>query len=306
MAVHPTEWDVLWTCGDYGACVPLRTIAEQKRVKQFRVAVIGYDMIRVRHPEWNPPSMNRDLCVAQATDLLDAADLIYCISESTRRDVTDFSASVYRSNPHLELLQLGSDLPENNSPSLDSFDAIMPQLVGRHFALAVGTVEARKNYRLLLKVWIDLSADPAFDLDLVIVGRPGQDSAIGEIQASPLLGKRIFWFMNCPDNVLRQLYEHCKVVLCPSLMEGWGLSVAEGLAHGKQAVCSDRGGIPEAAMNLATVLEPTDCKAWQETIRAAASAACGSAAQATLPKWDVTADSVCRGLLALMQARGEH
>lgn len=306
MVVHPTEWDVLWTCGEYDICVPLRRIAEQKRLKHFRVAAIGYDMIRLYHPEWNPPGMSRDLFALQTMDLLDAADLIYCISESTRRDLVDFAATNYRADAQLEILRLGSDLPADEGLSLDDLDVVMPQLAGRHFALAVGTVEHRKNYRLLLEVWIALGADPAFDLDLVIVGRPGQDSAVAELQASPLLGKRIFWLTSCPDSVLAQLYRRCEVVLCPSLTAGWGLSVAEGLAYGKPVVCSDRGGIAEAALNMASVLDPTDLNAWRETIQAAARAPLSRPAQASLPKWDMTADSVCRGLLTLVPAHGER
>jgi glycosyltransferase involved in cell wall biosynthesis len=307
LVVHPREGDVLWTCGESGTGVPLRMIAEQKRVKHFQVAALGYDMIRINHPEWNAPDMAYDLFVAQTTDLLDAADVIYCISESTRRDLTEFAATVYRPNPQLELLRLGSDLPKDEDVrSIKSLDAMIPQLVGRRFALTVGTVEDRKNYRLLLKIWNNLNVDSAFDLDLVIVGQQGQESAISEIKASPLLGKRIFWLMNCPDSLLAQLYKRCEMVLCPSLMEGWGLPVAEGLAYGKRVVCSSCGGMPEAAMNLATILDPTDWRAWQQIIQTTVGAPCNRAVQDTFPTWDTTADSVCRGLLALVPARGEH
>jgi hypothetical protein len=96
------------------------------------------------------------------------------------------------------------------------------------------------------------------------------------------------------------------VVLCPSLMEGWALSVAEGLAHGKPVLCSDRGGIAEASMNVATVLDPTDWVAWRDMIQATANARLCHAVPAGLTKWDTTADSVCLGLLTLGQMRGAH
>jgi glycosyltransferase involved in cell wall biosynthesis len=305
VVARPCARDVFWTCGHL---LPLRWVAEQKRLDQFRVVAMGYDVIRARYPEWNPPDAPRDLFVAQIVDLLDAADLIYCISKDTRRGLSSMAVETTRSKPRLKLVRLGADLPLRGLPSGGAMDRQFPQLVGRRFALAVGTVEARKNYALLLIVWRVLCQESDFDLDLVIVGRPGWGAAtsIEEIRTSPLLGKRIFWLENCPDSVLSGLYDRCSVVLCPSLMEGWGLPVAEGLAHGKQVVCSNRGALPEAGMGAAIVLDATDWAAWTEVIRSASKTPARPSAAIDLPTWDAAADRICRGLIDMARSAGER
>ncbi|MDR3467171.1 MAG: glycosyltransferase [Xanthobacteraceae bacterium] len=300
VAAAPGSHDVFWTCGHL-ALLPFRRLAEQKLQAQFRVAAMGYDVIRIRHPEWNTQEEPRELFVANTIDLIDTADLIYCISRHTGRGLAGFAADAGRPKPRLKLVRLGADLPLPEHSSDDAAGARLPRLSGRPFALAVGTVEARKNYALLLKVWQTLSDEPDFDLDLVIVGRPGigATASIAELRTSPLIGKRIFWLEDCPDTVLHGLYRRCRLVLCPSLMEGWGLPVSEGLAHGKPVVCSDRGALPEAAMGRAMLRDPADWMAWVDTIRSLAKAPVSSNASLHLPTWDAAADRISRGLLAM-------
>jgi glycosyltransferase involved in cell wall biosynthesis len=298
IAVRLGERDILWTCGN---CLPLRWVAEQKRLSRFRVVAMAHDIIRVRYPEWNPPDMPQDLFVAQTVDLIDAADLIFCNSKNTRRDLTNFAVEVKRSGLRSKLVRLGSDLPLRGPLSGEALDHEFPHLVGKRFALAVGTVEARKNYALLIEIWQVLCNEITFNLDLVIIGRPGVGAAtsIAEIRMSPLLGKRIFWLENCPDICLSAFYSRCSMVLCPSLMEGWGLPVAEALAHGKQVVCSDRGALPEAAMGAATILDATDRAAWTQVIRSVAKDPTGPSATIGMPTWNAAADRICRGLIAI-------
>jgi glycosyltransferase involved in cell wall biosynthesis len=302
VVAHPNERDVLWTCGDYISYVPLRWIAEEKRRKHFRVAAVGYDLIGVHDPEWTPAGLCRDHFPARIVDLLDSSDLLYCISERTQSDMIDFAATTYRSVPTLQLLKLGSGFPPENA-DLVSNTHIRQILQGR-YALAVGRVEARKNYRLLIEAWTQLTKQPEFLVDLVIVGSCGEQSAALEIEASPLFGKRVFWLTSCPDSVLALLYQRCDMVLCPSLMGGWAMSVAEGVALGKPVVCSDRGGIPEtAAMGTAVLIDPTDSEGWVDAIREIALIPSkGVDHLAGVPDWDQTADIVSRGLLSLAQA----
>src|SRR6266436_4850429 len=41
------------------------------------------------------------------------------------------------------------------------------------------------------------------------------------------------------DGELRWLYENCEFLMVPSSMEGFGLSIVEGLVCGSRVVCSD-------------------------------------------------------------------
>jgi glycosyltransferase involved in cell wall biosynthesis len=307
VVAYPQPRDVVWTCGHI-PLIPLRRLAFQKAQNHFRVVAMAHDVIRIRHPEWNPPDMPRDLVVADTLDLIDTADVVYCNSRDTWRGLSGFAAEAGRTRPRLRLVRLGADLPSSGQPMDDAaVDAELPWLAGKRFALAVGTVEARKNYGLLTKVWQALSEEPDFDLALVIVGRPGggADRSIAELRSSPLLGKSLFWLEGCPDRLLNALYVRCDLVLCPSWTEGWGLPVTEGLAHGKPVVCSNRGALAEAAMGIATLLDPTDWLSWVDTIRSLARAPSRSTPSVQLPTWDAAADRICRGLLAVSRLTDE-
>jgi glycosyltransferase involved in cell wall biosynthesis len=48
-----------------------------------------------------------------------------------------------------------------------------------------------------------------------------------------------------PQETLLGLYADCDVVALPSMTEGWGLSLMEGMVCGKAVVASRVGGIPE-------------------------------------------------------------
>jgi glycosyltransferase involved in cell wall biosynthesis len=49
------------------------------------------------------------------------------------------------------------------------------------------------------------------------------------------------------DETLLRAYENCRFTVYPSLMEGFGLPIAESLAHGKPCVCGGNGALGEVA-----------------------------------------------------------
>jgi glycosyltransferase involved in cell wall biosynthesis len=58
------------------------------------------------------------------------------------------------------------------------------------------------------------------------------------------------------DAELQQAYRSCLFTVFPSLSEGWGLPIAESLAHGKFCVASNRTSIPEAGGDLVDYFDP--------------------------------------------------
>ena len=295
VVVHPGPGDVLWTAGLYSNFVPLRAIAELRRATGMRVAATCYDLIRVSHPEFNPPSMADELFVGDAAALLDAADVILAISEATHAELRAFAERAGRSLPDVVVLQLGSDVAGHDRGGVALPAGFPPQ----SFALAVGTVEPRKNYGILVRVWERLVADPNFRLDLVIVGRAGFEAgtSVAEIERSSLFGERIFWVEQCPDELLLRLYQSCHVVLCPSFAEGWGLPVAEALAMGRTAIVSNRGALPEVAQGRASLLDPDDEPAWSAAIANAAAAPPRNVVPPQMPTWDAAAVHVAQTLM---------
>jgi glycosyltransferase involved in cell wall biosynthesis len=230
--------------------------------------------------------------MADAVPLLDASDLVLAISEWTRHELLAFAARLGREPPAVQVLRIGSDLPVRGVRSeFQASPPLLQDLTRRRFALAVGTVEPRKNYGLLVRAWECLAADPIFSLDLIIVGRLGfeaEDSAV-EIERSPLFGSRILWLESCPDAILRALYEACHFLLYPSFAEGWGLPVVEALSLGRYVIASNRGALMEASHGLGQLFDPDDEESWKAAIARAAARPRVEVALVEPPLWDEAA-----------------
>ena len=64
------------------------------------------------------------------------------------------------------------------------------------------------------------------------------------------------------DEELVWLYRNCYASLYPSLFEGFGLPVLEGMQMGAPTITSTTSSIPEVAGDAAILLDPKDPEAW--------------------------------------------
>jgi glycosyltransferase involved in cell wall biosynthesis len=157
----------------------------------------------------------------------------------------------------------------------------------------------------MVRIWDGLSDRPGFDLDLVLVGRasdPGE-TIVREVEASPLLGRRIFWFDECSDDVLGLLCGQADMLLSPNLAEGWGAPVLDALALGTPVVMSNAGTIPADLTRDATILDPDDEGAWQTAILTAATSARPQLPPVVPPTWDAAGAVIVSQLLDIACVR---
>src|SRR5208282_2997295 len=123
-------------------------------------------------------------------------------------------------------------------------------------------IEIRKNHRLLVKVWQRLVERHGADLvpALIFVGQIGWsfDALFADLEASEHVNGKIILLRGLSDGELQQAYRGCLFTVFPSLCEGWGLPIAESLAHGKFCVASNRTSIPEVGGNLIDYFDPSN------------------------------------------------
>jgi hypothetical protein len=82
------------------------------------------------------------------------------------------------------------------------------------------------------------------------------DGLLAELEASNYLNGKIILLRDLSDAQLQNAYRFC--LIFPSFFECWGLPIAEGLAHGKFSVASDRTSIPKVGGNLVDYFDPWD------------------------------------------------
>ena len=68
------------------------------------------------------------------------------------------------------------------------------------------------------------------------------------------------------DDELIWLYRNCYANIYPSLFEGFGLPVLEGMQFGAPTIAAASTSIPEVADNAAILIEPEDMEAWSRAL----------------------------------------
>jgi len=133
----------------------------------------------------------------------------------------------------------------------------------------LGTLEARKNHLLMLRLWQRLVAtDPAMAPRLLLIGRRGWENqaVFNLLDRCPELRGHV---RECPglnDAQVQALLRGARALLNPSFAEGYGLPVAEALALGVPVLASDLPAHREVAGTAAEFLDPLDGPAWLQAI----------------------------------------
>ena len=112
----------------------------------------------------------------------------------------------------------------------------------RSGALFVGRLEEEKNPATAVRAAVAVPQEP---VSLTVIGVGSLLPTLKEIaEGSP--GSRIeFVGALKHEDVLHEMC-HAKVVVVPSISEGFGLVALEAVAAGAAVVCADTGGLPEA------------------------------------------------------------
>ena len=256
--------DIVVSCGADWSGKDLDAIRAAKERDRFRYVSVCYDVIPWRFPEFWPPRVAQGI-VAYYADLALVADVVACISNRTADDYAALCEEYGAIPPALPIFRLG------DIRSGAATDASLPDaLAGGRFLLSVGSLEPRKNHRLLYEVWDALVREPTFPPDLTLVfvssARWMTDDLMDDIASNPAVRDRILAIDKASDGELDALYSACLFTLYPSLYEGWGLPVAESLSRGKACLASDRASIPEIS-DLVVLIDPDDADAWRDAIR---------------------------------------
>lgn len=132
-----------------------------------------------------------------------------------------------------------------------------PNLPSDGYILFIGTLEARKNVGTLLDAYRRL-IDRRHDLPpLVLAGRttPDADLWLERISRPPFAGraKHVGYVLD-----KEQLYAGARLVVVPSLDEGFGIPVLEAMAAGVPVVAANRGALPEVLGDAGLLIDPND------------------------------------------------
>ena len=135
----------------------------------------------------------------------------------------------------------------------------------RPYVLAVGTVQPRKNYQMLIRAFQPVAESLPHNLAFA-GGRGWLDEQMKEEVVRQGLKERVQFTGFVADEDLPALYSGASLLVFPSLYEGFGLPVLEAMACGLPCIISDASSLPEVGGNAAVQLPPENETVWTETL----------------------------------------
>ena len=187
----------------------------------FRVITI-HDMIPEIHPEFFPkgsPHLAKEAYVRKA-------DLIICVSESTKNDLI----KAYGSQTAPVVV-----VPLGVSPV---FASRVPQLIDfpTQYLLYVGRRDKYKGFSDLAEAFSKSQLPPAVQLG-AIGGGPLKRSEIRQLKSLQIQDR--FFHRTLKDRELPAAYGNAIALIFPSRLEGFGLPILEAMASGCPVVLAD-------------------------------------------------------------------
>ncbi|MGB1252165.1 MAG: glycosyltransferase family 4 protein [Candidatus Promineifilaceae bacterium] len=133
------------------------------------------------------------------------------------------------------------------------------------YLLSVGTVQPRKNYRMLIRAFAPIAK--RFPHNLAIAGGKGWlfDDILAEIEAQGLTG-RVKFLGFVDDEDLPTLYSGATLFAMPSIYEGFGIPILEAMACNIPVVASNASCLPEVVADAGVLLDPDEQQAWTDAI----------------------------------------
>lgn len=236
------------------------------RRQGLRAFYLLHDLIPILHPEFSrPPAVARHLGRVRGAAAHGAGIIV--TSASVEAELRAFAAAQGVPLPPVVTVHLaGAELPAAPAAAM----AAPP----RPFFLCLGTIEPRKNHRLLLEVWQRLAASMgAATPRLIIAGQAGPMTGdlLGPLASDSCLRAHVEHRPACSDDDLAQLLHNAAALLMPSLAEGFGLPFVEALQAGTKVIASDLPVFRELGQGAAQLLDPYDAAIWEQAISTAAS-----------------------------------
>jgi len=208
-----------------------------------------HDMIYELFPELH----NDSSVVQQKHDLIERANQIVSVSESTRQDLLRIYPDVA---DKVSVIHHGASFTQH-------IETDKP-FVKIPYVLFVGNREAYKNFTTGAKAFALLASDYP-DLALICAGGGAFTDAEEQLFTELGMSGRVQQ-VSVNDAQLKNLYYYSKAFVYPSLYEGFGLPVLEAMACGAPCLLSDVSSLPEVGAAAAIYFDPLNDQMIAESI----------------------------------------
>ena len=216
--------------------------------------VTFHDLLFVRHPELFPAADRLSYAWRYRWSAEHAAAIV-AVSGQTRDDLVKW----YGVDPEDVTIIPPARDPAFARPVPDAEAAAVRSRLElpATYLLSVGTLERRKNHRVLVEALSLL--DPGTTPPLVLVGRDGGEArALRSLADARGVGARVHILRTVSSGDLPAVYQGASLFLYPSLFEGFGMPIVEAMSAGIPVISSAGGCFPEAGGPSTRYVTATD------------------------------------------------
>ena len=217
--------------------------------------VTVHDIGFIRQPDSVPPAIRR--MARLLPTVLRRAAVVVTVSEFTRQelvwwlpDIADRIVVIHNGSHHRPVAPSDTGLPP-----------------GPPYALMVGTLEPRKNVALALDAMRILRRQNV-ELRLVLAGSPSPVLDVGaELRERGLGPPEVVRTGYVDDARVAALVAGARMLLFPSVYEGFGMPVLEAMEAGLPVVATRAGATPEIAGGAAVLVDPGDPEGFADAMQ---------------------------------------
>jgi len=221
-----------------------------------------YDMGFAVDPDWTTEA-NRVGCFDGVFRSAMAADWVVAISQASRTHY--LSIFPHFPEDRIRVIYPCSRFADSNAKG--KRPKVLDHVPSGGFWLNVGTIEPRKNQRRLVESYARYLALGGAPMPLVLAGGKGWLMEDFQTHLSELgIEAQVLMTGYVTDDELIWLYRNCYANLYPSLFEGFGLPVLEGMQFGAPTLTTTSTSIPEVAGEATILLKPEDTEGWAQAM----------------------------------------
>lgn len=198
-----------------------------------------YDIISVTHPQF---CLERG--VYNFMDYIGAhllyADEFIVNAEATIKEIENLTAKIGCRMPHCTVVPLGANFRQKKEINASDIPAKVVEAAGmKPYILMVGTIEPRKNHKLLLNAYDRGLKEMGYRI--IFAGSMGWNMEKFQqvLERHEDYGNEIFHFEGLDDNAIAYLYQHAKFLAFCSYTEGYGLPIIESISRGTPVLAVD-------------------------------------------------------------------
>jgi glycosyltransferase involved in cell wall biosynthesis len=231
-------------------------LADLKR-RRCHVIPLVYDIIPLTHPQF-VPEIERRLHKKRIAALARFSDEGIIVSQAALDELKQYALDNAIKLPPMMVAHPGLDLPTvDGEHKIDTTDP---------YFLILGTVEPRKNHLMLLQIWQEICKHPNAPR-LIIVGRlPIRSHPATLVLDSTDFRGRVEYRGRLNDHEVSTLLKGARALLFPSIIEGFGIPLAEAFAAGVPAIVSDIPAFREHSGDVPEFIDPHDGSTWKQAI----------------------------------------